>query len=50
MAHKFETLGALSTDKPKELVKRVSNLEKKSAKDVAGLYGFEIRQASGKFD
>jgi 2-methylcitrate dehydratase len=50
LAHKFETLGALSTDKPKELVKRVSNLEKKSAKDVAGLYGFEIRQASGKFD
>jgi 2-methylcitrate dehydratase len=48
--HKFETLGSLATDTPKDLIKRISTLEKKSAKDVAGLYAFEIRQPSGKFD
>jgi 2-methylcitrate dehydratase len=48
--HKFEALGALATDSPRELVKRVSNLEKKKAADVAELYSFEIKQAAGKFD
>lgn len=50
LSHKFETLGSLATDSPKELIKRISNLEKKSAKDVASLYSFEIKQAAGKFD
>ncbi len=48
--HKFTTLGGLACDDPKALIKRVSGLEKKNAKDVAGLYGFEIKFTGKKFD
>ena len=50
LAHKFVTLGSLASDTPKEVISRVSDLEKKSAKDLAEIYGFEIREATAKFD
>ena len=43
LSHKFQTLGKLAADDPKPIIKQISNLEKKSAKDVAGLYDFAIR-------
>ncbi|MBS0197568.1 MAG: MmgE/PrpD family protein [Planctomycetes bacterium] len=42
LTHKFECLGSLAVDDAKGLVKRLSNLEKKSPKDVAGLYDFPL--------
>ncbi len=42
LAHKFRLLGSLGVADPAALVKRLSPLEKKSAKDLAGLYDFEI--------
>lgn len=48
--HKFETLGKLASDDPKGIVARVSQLEKKTAGEVADLYGFEIRFSGEKFD
>jgi 2-methylcitrate dehydratase len=49
LAHKFQTLGALATDDPKALIKRLSNLERKSAAEVAELYAFPIT-LRGKFE
>ncbi|MFN0010354.1 MAG: MmgE/PrpD family protein [Phycisphaerales bacterium] len=40
--HKFTLLGSLGVADPKALVKRLAGLEKKSAKQVAELYDFEI--------
>lgn len=40
--HKFQMLGALASDDPKGLVKRLSGVARKSVKDLAGMYGFEI--------
>ena len=50
LAHKFETLGHLACDEPKAVIKQLSNLEKKSAKDVAKLYDFDIQSTGEKFD
>lgn len=47
--HKFKTLGSLAVAKPADLVKRLSNLDKKSAKDIASLYSFDIIHR-GKFE
>ncbi len=47
--HKFEQLGGLASDDPKGLVKRLSNLEKKSAKELAALYDFPLT-VKGRFD
>ncbi|MCC6228258.1 MAG: MmgE/PrpD family protein [Phycisphaerales bacterium] len=43
LSHKFQTLGKLAADDPKPIIKQISNLEKKSAKDVGTLYDFAIR-------
>lgn len=47
--HKFRLLGALGSDDPDALIKRLSKLEKKSAKDLASLYDFTIA-ARPRFD
>jgi len=47
--HKFMTLGKLAADDPKPIIKQISSLEKKSAKDVAKLYEFPLT-VRGKFD
>lgn len=47
--HKFETLGRLASDDPKTLIARISTLEKKSAADIADLYGFQIKFTGEKF-
>jgi 2-methylcitrate dehydratase len=47
--HKFRLLGALATDDPAALVRRLSPLEKKSAAEVAQLNNFTI-QNRGKFE
>ncbi len=49
LAHKWEQLGLLATDKPRELIKGLERMEKKSAREVADVYGFEIRQR-GRFE
>jgi 2-methylcitrate dehydratase len=49
LAHKWELLGALATARPGDLIRRLERLEKKSAKEVAGLYEFEILEG-GKFE
>lgn len=43
LSHKFQTLGKLAAEDPKPIIRQISNLEKKSAKDVAKLYDFAIR-------
>lgn len=50
LSHKFETLGRLASDDPKSIVSRISSLEKKSATDVADLYGFTIKFSGEKFE
>jgi 2-methylcitrate dehydratase len=40
--HKWTMLGSLAVDKPGALIDRLGRLQDKSAKDVAGLYGFDI--------
>lgn len=40
--HKWKKLGALAVEKPEAVIKQISSLQSKSAKDVAGLYDFEI--------
>jgi hypothetical protein len=47
--HKFAALGKLATDDPQPIIKRLSNLEKKSAKDIATILDFPL-QVQGKFD
>jgi len=47
--HKFQVLGSLATDDPQNVIKRISNLEKKSASDLAELYNFKILNR-GKFE
>jgi 2-methylcitrate dehydratase len=42
LAHKWRMLGSLAVEQPEILIKRLGALEKKSAKDVAALYDFEI--------
>ncbi|HZW06628.1 MAG TPA: hypothetical protein VFF65_05850, partial [Phycisphaerales bacterium] len=49
LAHKFMLLGALGSDDPAALVKRFSDLHKKSAAQVRDLYDFEIA-SRGKFE
>ncbi len=49
LAHKWEQLGLLATDEPRELIKRVERMERKSAREMAEVYGFEIRQR-GRFE
>ncbi len=50
LAHKFMALGSLACDEPQTIIKRLSNLEKKSAKDIASLYDFAIELTGEKFD
>lgn len=40
--HKFTLLGSLAVEKPKDLIKRLSGLDKKSAKDIASICDFQI--------
>jgi len=47
--HKFRLLGGLAVDKPDALIKQLSDLEKKSAKDVASLMDFAYT-VKGKFE
>lgn len=49
LEHKFMLLGSLGVADPEALVKRLSPLEKKSVKDVAALYDFEIL-TGGKYE
>lgn len=49
LEHKFHVLGSLASSDPKSLIKRISGLERKSAKDVAELYNFTILNR-GKFE
>ncbi|MFO0831153.1 MAG: MmgE/PrpD family protein [Phycisphaerales bacterium] len=42
LAHKFRTLGAFAAKDPAPLIGRLSNLEKKSSRDVADLMHFPI--------
>ena len=42
LAHKWSLLGGLASDDPKGLTKRVERLEKKSGREMASVYGFEI--------
>ena len=44
LAHKWEVLGALASDDPAAIIRRVGGLERKSAREVARLYEFEIAQ------
>jgi 2-methylcitrate dehydratase len=46
LAHKFELLGSLASKEPKKIIKQLSELEKKKAKDIAGLYDFVIEARS----
>jgi 2-methylcitrate dehydratase len=48
LAHKFESLARLAGD-PKALVPRLSNLEKKDAKELARILDFPL-EIRGKFD
>ncbi len=47
--HKFETLGKIAVKDPKPMITRLMDLEKKSAKDIASLYDFELL-SHGKFE
>ncbi len=42
LSHKWELLGALASNRPRDLVKRVEQVEGKSARQVAELYAFAI--------
>jgi len=47
--HKFELMGRLTSSDAKPIVARLSNLESKTAKDIASLYDFAIVRR-GSFD
>jgi 2-methylcitrate dehydratase len=47
--HKWTLLGALAVEKPGALIKRLSGMERKSAREVGELYDFEIVQR-GRFE
>jgi 2-methylcitrate dehydratase len=49
LAHKFETLGKLAAADPRPIIKRLSNLEKKSASEIATIMDFPLT-VQGKFD
>lgn len=49
LRHKFVLLGSLASEEPEALVKRFSDLHKKTAAQVKNLYDFEIK-VSGKFE
>ena len=42
LAHKFAALGAIAFDDPKPIIKRLSNLEKKSAAEIADILNFPL--------
>jgi 2-methylcitrate dehydratase len=48
--HKWRMLGDLASTEPESVIKRLSGLAEKSAEEVAELYSFPIRQATGNFD
>jgi 2-methylcitrate dehydratase len=50
LSHKWRMLGELASSDPSGIVKRLSNLGGKSAADIADLYSFPIKQATGNFD
>jgi 2-methylcitrate dehydratase len=47
--HKWTMLGALAFEKPQSVIAQISNLEKKSAGEVASLYNFDILDR-GRFE
>lgn len=47
--HKWKMLGALAFEKPEPVISQISNLERKSATDVAHLYKFDILDR-GRFE
>lgn len=49
LAHKNNLLGKLAFEDPKPIIARFSELQKKSAADIANLYDFEI-EWKGKFE
>lgn len=49
LSHKWKMLGALAFERPEPVIAQISNLEKKSAPDVAQLYKFDILDR-GKFE
>jgi 2-methylcitrate dehydratase len=49
LAYKWESLGAIATDKPRDLIERLGRMERKPAREVADVYGFEIKQR-GRFE
>jgi 2-methylcitrate dehydratase len=49
LEHKWTKLGELAVSDPKALIRRLSNLEKKSADEIASLYDFEIL-SRGRFE
>jgi 2-methylcitrate dehydratase len=49
LAHKWQMLGALASDKPKKMIEKLSGIGSKSAADVAKMYDFEIKDR-GRFE
>ena len=49
LANKFQTLGKLAFEDPSPIIKRLSVLHKRSAKDIAGLLDFDLKTGD-KFD
>jgi 2-methylcitrate dehydratase len=49
LAHKFQLLGALAADDPDAIIRQVSSVEKKSARDIAAMYNFQIKHR-GRFE
>jgi 2-methylcitrate dehydratase len=47
--HKFKSLGALASDDAASIIKQVSDLERKSSSQLAGVYNFPLT-VNGKFD
>lgn len=49
LAHKWEQMGKLAADKPAKMLKALSNIADKSARDVADMYNFTIANR-GRFE
>jgi 2-methylcitrate dehydratase len=49
LAHKWEKLGELASDKPKKIIQQLSGIATKSAAEVAKMYAFEIEDR-GRFE
>jgi 2-methylcitrate dehydratase len=49
LAHKWERLGALASDRPRRMIEQLSGIGSKSVADVAKMYAFEIEDR-GRFE